>query len=478
MNVFRRKSRAPIPMVSQPAADLAERPISELAACTVIALAIAAASLIDSPRAFRAPGATWLGMITLVETGLGIGALVFTRSVSKRVFALMAPYAAFLLWAALSTAWSPPRTEGLQNAAVFLSFLVLATVAAIAATDYRRTVERLLRLSILVADVIALGLVAASIIIRGWPTNIDAVPWFVHPRSLALFGLVPLSWHLANWARGNKRDILLACLWVAAIFVSLSRTATASALLLVVLASIVRAREQRDGAARVVRSQYLMLAVVPVVVAGVLSFAPFRARLFGPTSHRDSTQQFEMRDNGRSVMWAGVMKSASEAPVIGKGLGSSESAVSDTYFWVGHPHNDYLRVYHDLGIVGLSLLVASLGTWLVVLWRDVRRHRDDEVAAQPVLQTAALGALLSLLLGMLTDNSLVYGFVMAPTAVLVGAGLGAQNRRLRRRRVPRATQIEGVIGTREGDGQATPRAPDPENLPGRFLRRKRKRRRP
>ena len=471
------KARAPIPMASTQPLRVTERPISEIAACAVMALAIAAASLIDSPRAFRAPGTTWLGIITLLETGLGIGALIFIRSVPKRVFALMAPYAALMAWAALSTSWAPPRTQGLQNAAVFLSFLVLATVAAIASTEYRRTVEHVIGASMLVADAIALALVAASVILRGWPTNIDAVPWFVHPRSLALFGLVPLSWHLARWALGNERAILLACLWVAAIFVSLSRTATASALLLVLLASVGRARADRSARQWIARPQYLMFAVVPVVIIGVLSFAPFRARLTGSAVRGENSQQFELRDNGRTAMWAGVMKSAAESPIVGKGLGTSESAVSDTYSWVGHPHNDFLRIYHDLGVIGLTLLVASLGPWLLILFRDVRRPRDDTSSPQPVLQMAAFGALLSLLLGMLTDNSLVYGFVMAPTAVLVGAGLGAQNRRLRRKRVPRASQLQQVREELGVPQLPAPRALDPESVRERFTRRKRKRRR-
>ena len=470
-----RKRRPPIPLLSRARDGVTERPLGELAACALIVLGIVAASLIDSPRAVHLGGSTLLGIITLGEIGIGAGALILSRSFPKRVLMLLSPYAAFMLWCGLSLAWAPPRTQGLQNAAVFLSFLVLSTVTAIATAEYRSTVERLITGAMFAADAIGLGLVAASVIIRGWPTNIDVVPWFVHPRALALFALVPLSWHLARWALGNERAVLVACLWVAAVFFSLSRTATASAILLVLLASIVRTRHVRGGAMRGIRSQYLMFAVVPVLIIGALSFAPFRARLTRSDLRAATTPQFELRDNGRSQMWAGVMKSAAESPVIGKGLGTSESAVSNTYYWVGHPHNDFLRVYHDLGVIGLLLLVASLGTWWFALWRDWRRHDDDENTTHAALSLAAIGALLSLVLGMLTDNSLVYGFVMSPTAILVGAGLGAARRGMRRTRAVRSVEPSSRASNFRGPPDE-PQATN-EGFGEKLVARRRKRRR-
>ena len=342
------------------------------------------------------------------------------------------------------------------------------------ATENRAVVERLLAVSIGLADVIGLGLVAASLAIRGWPTDIDVVPWVVHPRALALFGLVPLGWHLAKWVSGSERSAIYACLWVAAIFVSLSRTATAAALLLVLLAAIIRARSTGSK----IGTHYLLMALVPLVVIGVLTIAPFRARLFGAISPRNSTEKLELRDSGRSIMWTGIIHSAAEAPIIGKGLGTSQGVVSDTYYWVGHPHNDFLRIWHDLGAVGLVLFLSSLAVWARTLWRDWFTLRDR--SSQPrVLQLAAMGALLSLVLGMLTDNSLVYGFVMAPTAVLVGAGLGARGQVLRRRRKRRERDPQPVELPGEAmlDDAADGIQPELEQVAERFRIRRRKRRR-
>jgi O-antigen ligase len=466
------RARDPIPMAARTPEGIVDRPIALVFLYTVMAISIVVAALIDVPRQRRLGSTTWLGAITVIECALGSVALMAARQFPRRVLTLIAPYAALMVWAALSMSWAPPRSQGLQNAAAYLSFLVLLTVAAVAATENRTIVERVLGVSIGVADMIGLGLVAASLAIRGWPTNIDTVPWFVHPRALALFGLVPLGWHLAKWVAGTERSAIHACLWVAAIFVSLSRTATAAALLLVLLAALLRARTSGIK----VGTQYLLAALVPLVVIGVLTIAPFRARLFGAVTPRNGTEKLELRDSGRSIMWTGIIRSAVEAPIIGKGLGTSESVVSDTYYWVGHPHNDFLRIWHDLGAVGVVLLLSSFAAWARTLWRDWYMLRDR--SSQPrVLQLAAMSALLSLVLGMLTDNSLVYGFVMAPTAVLVGAGLGARGQVLRRRRKRRERDPVGVSGEASLDDAGDGIQPELEQVAARFRVRKRKRRR-
>ena len=116
-------------------------------------------------------------------------------------------------------------------------------------------------------------------------------------------------------------------------------------------------------------------------------------------------------------------------PVIGAGLGSSQSALqefdSET---VGHPHNDYLRVWHDGGWIGVAFLVIALFYWLAVLgrqwYRNARRLSDH-----PEVDLAAFLVLLGVMLSSVTDNGLVYSFVMALSGLLVGSALGLDARR-------------------------------------------------
>jgi O-antigen ligase len=129
--------------------------------------------------------------------------------------------------------------------------------------------------------------------------------------------------------------------------------------------------------------------------------------------------------SGRLEIWAAVIASAREDPVTGKGLGSSQVLLgaADPGASPEHPHNDYLRLWHDLGLVGLLLFLTAAGGWMVILLRSWYQAEQLGRGTAQLKLAAALG-LLAVLLAMITDNVIVYVFVMGPLGVIVGAGLG------------------------------------------------------
>ena len=83
----------------------------------------------------------------------------------------------------------------------------------------------------------------------------------------------------------------------------------------------------------------------------------------------------------RLAHWQAAVNMATDAPLLGLGLGSYE-VVYDTYrliFWeeaLGHAHNHYLNMLAETGIVGLT---AYIGFWLLIIrlaW-SLRRHPDS-----------------------------------------------------------------------------------------------------
>ena len=85
-----------------------------------------------------------------------------------------------------------------------------------------------------------------------------------------------------------------------------------------------------------------------------------------------------------------------------------------------HPHNEYLRLLHDYGGVGLGLWSCAMASLLLPLLRDLllstgsaRRRLDSQRVLAMTTLTVLLAACLFL-------NPLVYIFVMAPLATVLG----------------------------------------------------------
>jgi len=196
--------------------------------------------------------------------------------------------------------------------------------------------------------------------------------------------------------------------------------ATAIGLLYMGIALLLQFR--RSARTLVARAPAIAAATATVLL--VLAYeTPIADRMFtGDTSIEIAG--IAVNASGRSRIWAEVADSAMKAPIVGQGVGSSIDAAS-RIAGIGHPHNDYLRVWHDHGFIGLGLFGLAFVAMFGVMLRNLQRseRRRDPIAPTHL---AGLLALTGLLIACMTDNAIIYPFVMTPVAVLVGAGLGAR----------------------------------------------------
>ena len=136
---------------------------------------------------------------------------------------------------------------------------------------------------------------------------------------------------------------------------------------------------------------------------------------------------------GRDNNWPAVYEACSKRHLWGFGAGATAMITLDaTGGRTGHPHNEFLRIYCESGIVGLAVFWSF---FLRVGWRGLAlfRTRNNEVGA-----TAAL-AVLALLFFSSTDNATIYtGIFMLPLALILGIAERAYDRRLRPVSVPGA----------------------------------------
>ena len=119
--------------------------------------------------------------------------------------------------------------------------------------------------------------------------------------------------------------------------------------------------------------------------------------------------------SGRLYWWKRVIESGLESPLIGNGKPGPVEMLN-TPRW-SHPHNDYLRLFHQSGLIGLAL-------WLFFIFRVFSHNRKVARISsrywEKILSHATFLIALGISIIMLTDNTLVYSYVMYPFAAMVG----------------------------------------------------------
>ena len=156
-----------------------------------------------------------------------------------------------------------------------------------------------------------------------------------------------------------------------------------------------------------------------VAVAVVIKVHPIDVRFF-----QGDLQSFggvKINVTGRSVLWRHAWDAFLQSPIIGHGAGSADNMIIALGLGASHPHNDYLRFLDDFGAVGFSLWVVGTVAVLRHLWIRWRSSLSDE--ERQLYGTAVLG-LFGVSCAMLTDNAVIYIYVMAPLGAVMGLAMG------------------------------------------------------
>lgn len=114
-----------------------------------------------------------------------------------------------------------------------------------------------------------------------------------------------------------------------------------------------------------------------------------------------------LNTNGRIEVWTSLLRALEQNSIVwGSGLNSSNEFVNKNFGWT-HPHNEFLKVFYDLGIVGLILFLLVL-VMIMVQFGPVVPGRTDSATTSAFLALASVS-----LMGM-TDLSFVAAGVMLP----------------------------------------------------------------
>ena len=303
------------------------------------------------------------------------------------------PLSVFIALSVISTLFHLSQ-DAIQNLSCYLIFGLGIFVIGRASAPYEA--DRFLDLSAKWAGYIGVvGLVAQVLQVQLY----DSRPFGL--LALVLMGIVIPS--------KSKSTVVRIAPYVlaATVVLSLSRTASVIALILVIF---VVARS--EGRNRFLRVFFLTVLSGSALASLWFFYNPFSSRfLSGDNAITFNGTTFNT--SGRASIWQALIDRIDESPILGHGTGSAAETVTQTFVFVTQPHNEYLRIVFDFGFVGLLFFILGMITLVSRLSNLLRRN------SKPI-HLASLIGLLAVLGASTTDNVLIYPFVMLPLGVLLG----------------------------------------------------------
>jgi hypothetical protein len=374
-----------------------ERPI-ESYAVRLAFLLIPAVYLPFAVAGGRAAGLAWLALLAFSSM------ILLVRPLPVIGLRFVLPFLVYLTYGLLTLIWTPDQYLGVQTLTQQAVVAVMYIVAWRAFDDP--------------------GLVH-------WVARVSAW-WLIGGASLAVLSVVtsfdlpsprPLSISLvAMFAVANMVERTRASAWVLGLLgmgscVALgSRMAAFAFLLLLPFTPNLSVK-------RWMRLT-LIVAMVPFIM-WVSTTAPFQERFFheqGGTLTDILTLSKNVDTAGRLDNWGTIRAACDEASITGLGMAASTPLTLAASEGAGsHPHNEFLRVYCDTGLIGSWLhwggFYTLAGARAVGAW-----HRTQRLSGGiKRVPTATMMLLVGFLLFSLTDNVLLYTLhYMAPLAIVLG----------------------------------------------------------
>jgi O-antigen ligase len=341
--------------------------------------------------------ASWLWVIVgaamLIQ--LAIRPILMRRNQKMVLVAVM--LAGFLTWSVLSLVWSPEFASGLR----FVGLVGTAFIAYLLGSAKGPPTPGL---AVWFAGAVGLGFAVAGLLLIPQPEPYNAL----NPDRILAMGVIASM--VALWYGPQKRwfTALAGLAGLAIAVASGSRTATLVALIL--LAAAPGLRLPRPGRT--------LVAVALLTVVGIATTTEgFQERWFesGEGTFIDFVTLQDINSSGRIQVWQSVASSCG-LTVLGNGAGAADGFAEAVNPAFPEPHNEYLRVGCDTGLVGSLLLWGAL-IWLATNAATALRKRTGPRWAHH----AGLQLTFALALLAATDNPLTTTVAfLIPAALAMG----------------------------------------------------------
>lgn len=244
---------------------------------------------------------------------------------------------------------------------------------------------------------------------------------FVHPNSAAIFFAIATTVSLWRYLDNGRRrsDALLATLFAAALIATFSIDG-----LITLLVMLMAFGALRPGSIRVKLGGF---AAAGLVILAFLATPLGAERIASETSTNVTTAERGVPNSSfawRLYKWQSLLPEWERSPIFGQGLGvtvTSEATSADRLAGFV-PHNEYLRYLVETGVLGLTILLWSLGILIRAL---VRKRRIPGTLDEGTLNAATLAIVIVIgcLFNSLGDNALIDSTTGYTAALIVAAVL-------------------------------------------------------
>ena len=344
--------------------------------------------------------------------GLAVAAVMLALATPLRERGRGVLVAVYVLLAA-SAAFAAVRygdASGFTREWLRLASIFALGVLAVSAAQSGRAIERSLRIAVAAVAVPAVVALAQFAGIGQLAAGQRAFGTFSHPNAAGATYAFALLISLSLALRSRRRlDWALVALFCAAVFTTRSLGALAAAVIGMWALTHFRLKGAQRG---------LLIAAIVGAVA-IFALTPIGAERIGQL---ESTRSYSAAAQGdvsnsldwRFLNWHLLLGEWRSSPVFGTGVGSTRQFVQPLGTL---PHNEYLRVLVEGGVIGA--LVVVLG--LVALVRAVRSRPSSSLGGslgRALLIAAAVDALV--------DNLFNYTSAVYLAAVGIGLILGAR----------------------------------------------------
>jgi O-antigen ligase len=147
----------------------------------------------------------------------------------------------------------------------------------------------------------------------------------------------------------------------------------------------------------------------------------------------------DLQTSGRAAIWEIMDYEIEQRYWLGHGANASEKLVRDITGGLAHPHNDWLRLRYDYGVVGTAVFIICMSLQSVNLLMRARKASGDA----KVLLYAGASSFLPFAMLMYTDNIILYAAFFGNLQFAL-IGIGYSSLRGSQHALGRARMGEGV----------------------------------